>query len=110
MTASPAMSGISTSLTSSRGVLPRQRVKGQIPISKIKGPKIKALDQAKSEQRALRKLREQVEENRAALRERFLLKLVTGAATSAEAIEKSQLLGIDLVARCSRRDPQGRTV
>ena len=57
------------------------------------------LEQESSERRALQKLREQVEENRAALRERFLLKLVTGAASSAEAIEKSQALGIDLVAR-----------
>jgi two-component system, response regulator YesN len=58
------------------------------------------LEQEGSEQRALQKLREQVEENRAALRERFLLKLVTGAASPADAIEKSQWLGIDLVARC----------
>ena len=58
------------------------------------------LDRESGERQALQKLREQVEENRAALRERFLLKLVTGAAPSAEAIEKSQLLGIDLVARC----------
>jgi two-component system response regulator YesN len=58
------------------------------------------LEQERGEQQALQKLRDQVEENRTALRERFLLKLVTGAASSAEAIEKSQLLGIDLVARC----------
>jgi len=58
------------------------------------------LDRERDEQQALRKLRDQVEENRAALRERFLLKLITGATSSAEAIEKSQLLGVDLVARC----------
>jgi two-component system response regulator YesN len=58
------------------------------------------LDREGSEQQALQKLRDQIEENRAALRERFLLKLVTGAASPADAIEKSQLLGIDLVARC----------
>ena len=58
------------------------------------------LEQESRERRALQKLRDQVEENRAALRERFLLKLVTGAASPADAIEKSQLLGIDLVARC----------
>jgi len=57
------------------------------------------LDQERGEQQAVQKLRDQVKENRAALRDRFLLKLVTGAASSAEAIEKSQLLGIDLVAR-----------
>jgi two-component system response regulator YesN len=58
------------------------------------------LDRERAEQQALQRLRDQIEESRAALRERFLLKLVTGAASSAEAIEKSQLLGIDLVARC----------
>ncbi len=58
------------------------------------------LDQERGERQALQALRDQVEENRAALRERFLLKLVTGATSSAEAIENSQLLGIDLVARC----------
>ncbi|MCX6915775.1 MAG: response regulator, partial [Verrucomicrobia bacterium] len=58
------------------------------------------LEQERGEQQALQKLRDQVEENRAALKERFLLRLVTGTASSAEAIEKSQLLGIDLVARC----------
>ena len=58
------------------------------------------LDRERDEQQALRKLRDQVEENRTALRERFVLKLVSGTSSSAEAIEKSQLLGIDLVARC----------
>jgi two-component system response regulator YesN len=58
------------------------------------------LDRESGERLALQNLREQIEENRAALRERFLFKLVTGAASPAEAIEKSQLLGIDLVARC----------
>jgi two-component system response regulator YesN len=57
------------------------------------------LDQERGEQQALQKLRDQVEENRAALRERLLLRLVTGDASPAEAIEKSQLLGIDLVAK-----------
>jgi two-component system, response regulator YesN len=58
------------------------------------------LERDRGEQQALQKLRDQVEENRAALRERLLLKLVTGTASSAEAIEKSQFLGMDLVARC----------
>ena len=58
------------------------------------------LEQERKEQENLRKLRDQVEENRAALRERLLLKLVVGAVHSAEAIEKGQLLGLDLVARC----------
>ena len=58
------------------------------------------LEQERGDQQALQRLRAQVEENQAALRERFLLKLVTGAASSAEAMEQSQLLGIDLIARC----------
>lgn len=57
------------------------------------------LDQEKKEQENLHKLQEQVEENRAALRERLLLKLVVGAIPSSEAIEKGHLLGLDLVAR-----------
>lgn len=58
------------------------------------------LDREKEEGSALQKLREEVEENRAALKERFLLRLMIGAASSAEVIEKSGLLGIDLIARC----------
>ncbi len=58
------------------------------------------LEEDRKEQEHLRKLRDQVEENRAVLRERLLLKLVVGAVSSTEAIEKSQLLGLDLVARC----------
>jgi len=57
------------------------------------------LERERGEQQALQRLREQVAENRAALRERLLLRLITGAASSAQAIEKSGLLGIDLVAR-----------
>jgi two-component system response regulator YesN len=58
------------------------------------------ISQERTEQENLRRLRNPVEENRAALRERLLLKLVVGATSSAEAIEQGQLLGIDLVARC----------
>jgi len=58
------------------------------------------LEQEKKEQENLRQLRDQVEENRAVLRERLLLKLVMGAVCPAEAIEKGELLGLDLVARC----------
>jgi two-component system response regulator YesN len=58
------------------------------------------LDQEWQEQQNLRKLRDQVEENRAALRERLLLKLVVGAIPAPDAIEQSQALGMDLVARC----------
>jgi two-component system, response regulator YesN len=58
------------------------------------------LERERGEQQALQRLREQVEENRAALKERFLLRLVTGTDSSTEAIEKARFLGIDLVSRC----------
>ena len=58
------------------------------------------LNAEQAEQEALQKLRDEVEENHAALRERFLLRLITGAASSAEAIETSSSLGIDLIANC----------
>jgi two-component system response regulator YesN len=58
------------------------------------------LDQEKKEQENLQHLREQIEENRAILRERLLLKVVVGALSSTEAIERGQLLGLDLIARC----------
>jgi two-component system response regulator YesN len=58
------------------------------------------LDQEKREQENLQKLQEQLEENQAILRERLLLKVVTGTIESTEAIEKGQSLGLDLVARC----------
>jgi two-component system response regulator YesN len=57
------------------------------------------LDQERKEQDNLKKLQEQVEENRATLRERLLFKLVVGAVSPTEAIEKGQLLGLDLIAR-----------
>lgn len=57
------------------------------------------LDKERIEQENLKKLQEQVEENRATLRERLLLKLVLGAVSPTEAIEKGQTLGLDLIAR-----------
>jgi two-component system response regulator YesN len=58
------------------------------------------IERERREQEHLEKLKSQVAENRAALRERFLLNLAMGAVSSAEAIEKGQLLGLDLVAGC----------
>jgi two-component system response regulator YesN len=58
------------------------------------------LDHEKQEQARLERLQNQVEENRTALREKLLLNLVVGAVSSAEAIEKGHLLGLDLVAGC----------
>jgi two-component system response regulator YesN len=57
------------------------------------------IEQERKEQEILNKLHEQVEENRAILRERLLLKLVVGAISSTDAIESGQLLGLDLIAR-----------
>lgn len=58
------------------------------------------LDQEKKEQENLKNLQDQIIENRAALQERLLLKLVIGAVSSTEAIEKGELVGMDLIARC----------
>ena len=58
------------------------------------------IDRERREQDDLEILKSQVEENRTVLRERLLLNLVMGAVSSAEAIEKGHLLGLDLVAGC----------
>lgn len=57
------------------------------------------LDQERQAQRDLSRLRSQVEETRASLRQRLLLDLVVGAVPSAKAIEQAGDLGIDLLAR-----------
>lgn len=57
------------------------------------------LDKEKKEQDNLKKLQEQVEENRATLRERFLFKLVVGAVSPTDVIEQGQMLGLNLSAR-----------
>ncbi len=58
------------------------------------------IDRERREQEHLERLKNQVEENRAALRERLLLNLAMGTVSSAEAIEKGHALGLDLVAGC----------
>lgn len=58
------------------------------------------MDREGRELEKLQKLENQVEENRAALTERLLLKLLVGAISSAEAIDQSELLGLELIARC----------
>ena len=57
------------------------------------------LDQERKEQAHLKKLQEQAEDNRAMLREQLLFKLVVGAVSPVEAVEKGQMLGLDLIAR-----------
>jgi two-component system response regulator YesN len=58
------------------------------------------LEQEQKEHNARLKLQEQVAESQALLREKLLFKLVVGAISSVEAMEQSQALGLDLVARC----------
>lgn len=55
------------------------------------------LDQEKSERAYLKRLRSQVEDNLSLLREKFLLRLVTGGESSLSAIEQSQQLGLNIL-------------
>ncbi|HSN78168.1 MAG TPA: response regulator, partial [Anaerolineae bacterium] len=57
------------------------------------------LDSERQTQEQMERLRSQVEETRASLRQRLLLDLVVGAVSSAQAIEQAEQLGIDLLAR-----------
>ncbi len=57
------------------------------------------LAQKQVEREKIQRLQIQLEENQAHLRERFLLKLIVGAVPSPEAIENSQSLGLDLIAK-----------
>jgi len=57
------------------------------------------LDREKIEQERLKRLQEQVDENRETLREKLLFKLVMGAISHTEAIEHAQGIGLDLIAR-----------
>jgi two-component system response regulator YesN len=58
------------------------------------------LDRERKEQEAVRGLRQQVQESRAALIERLWFKLLVGAISLPDAIEQSELLSVDLIARC----------
>ena len=57
------------------------------------------LDREREEQENFKKLQEQIEENRATLRERLLFKLIVGAVSPTEVIETGKMLGLDLIAR-----------
>lgn len=57
------------------------------------------LDRERQAQEQMERLRSQVEETRASLRQRLLLDLVVGAVSSAQAIEQAKGLDIDLLAR-----------
>ncbi len=65
----------------------------QAVLVRVKG----ALDREKSERAYLKSLRSQVEDNLALLREKFLMRLVTGGESSLSAIEQSQQLGLNVL-------------
>ncbi len=57
------------------------------------------LDHEKEERERLKSLQDKIEDNLVLSREKFLLKLVMGGVSSADAIEQSQQLGLDIIAR-----------
>lgn len=57
------------------------------------------LEQDRLEQEKLNRLKNQVEDDLGLHREKFLLKLVMGGLSSSEAIQESQQLGLDLIAK-----------
>jgi two-component system response regulator YesN len=59
-----------------------------------------SLDQEKSDREYLKLLRSQAEDNLVLLREKFLLRLVLGGESSLSAIEQSEQLGLEILARC----------
>lgn len=56
------------------------------------------LDRERQAQENLKRLRAQAEENQRSARERLLLDLVVGAVSSAEALDRAQALGVELIA------------
>lgn len=57
------------------------------------------LDREKEEREKLKKIQSEIVDNLVLTREKFLLKLVMGGVSSADAIEQSQQLGLDIVAK-----------
>ena len=57
------------------------------------------LDQEKIEKEHLKELQEQMQDHREMLCERLLFKLLVGAVSPMQAVEKGQTLGLDLIAR-----------
>jgi two-component system response regulator YesN len=57
------------------------------------------LDRERVEREKLQRLKNQIEDDLALRQEKFLLKLVMGGMSSSEAIQESQLLGLDLIAK-----------
>ena len=68
-------------------------------LSKVLNELSTTLDREYEERETLIALQNKAEDNLILARERFLLKLVMGGISSAEAIEQSQQLGLDIVAR-----------
>lgn len=65
----------------------------------ILGKLASQLDQERLEQEKLRQLKSQIEDDLVLRQEKFLSKLVMGGMVSGEAIQESQLLGLDLIAK-----------
>lgn len=65
----------------------------------ILGKLASQLDQERLEQEKLRQLKSQIEDDLVLRQEKFLSKLVMGGMASLEAIQESQLLGLDLIAK-----------
>jgi two-component system response regulator YesN len=59
---------------------------------------LEALDRERLERDSLKRLRQQVDDNLALLREKFLRRLVLGGFSSAEAIDQSGQFGLNLIA------------
>lgn len=57
------------------------------------------LDKERKEEAEMKRLQEQMEDHHALLREQLLFKVVVGATSPADAVEKGQALGLDLIAR-----------
>ena len=58
-----------------------------------------SLDREAKERESLKQLKEQAEDSIVLLREKFLLRLVMGGVSSAEAIEQGQRLGLNIVSK-----------
>jgi two-component system response regulator YesN len=58
-----------------------------------------SLDQETKERESLKQLKEQAEDSIVLLREKFLLRLIMGGVSSAEAIEQGQRLGLNIVSK-----------
>lgn len=59
-----------------------------------------SLEEERVERESLKRLKEQAENNLLLLREKFLLRLIMGGESSLAAVEQSEQLGLNIIARC----------